>query len=106
MVACRSKPELRIFQDSERLSRHAANLFIEESNKSIRERDRFLVALNGGEHASTSIFNCGEDYSKKIDWSKVHVFWGDERCVPPDDEGSNYHQANELLLSKVSLTWK
>ncbi len=97
------KPELRIFQDSERLSRHAANLFIEESNKSIRERNRFLVALNGGGTPTRLFQLLATDYSKEIDWRKVHVFWGDERCVPPDNEGSNYHQANELLLSKVSL---
>ena len=97
------KPELRIFQDSERLSRHAANLFIERSNRAIRERTRFLVALNGGGTPTRLFQLLAEDYSKEIDWSKVHVFWGDERCVPPDNEGSNYHQANELLLSKVSL---
>lgn len=97
------KPELRIFQDSERLSRHAANLFIEKSNKSIRERNRFLVALNGGGTPTRLFQLLATDYRGQIDWSNVHVFWGDERCVPPDDTGSNYHQANEHFLSKVSL---
>lgn len=98
------KPELRIFQDSERLSRHAANLFIEESNKSIRERNRFLVALNGGGTPTRLFQLLASEDRDQIDWSKVHVFWGDERCVPPTDEGSNYHQAHETLLSKVAIS--
>ena len=97
------KPELRIFQDSERLSRHAANLFIEESNKSIRGRNRFLVALNGGSTPTRLFQLLATEYRDQIDWSKVHVFWGDERCVPPDDSGSNFHQANELFLSKAPI---
>lgn len=103
MVKC-MKPELRIFQDSERLSRHAANLFIEQSNRAIREQDRFLVALNGGGTPERLFQLLASEYHDQVDWNKVHVFWGDERCVSPNDEGSNYHQANELLLSKVSLS--
>ncbi len=97
------KPELRIFKDLEKLSRHAANLFIEESNKSIRERNRFLVALNGGGTPTRLFQLLASEYRDQVDWSKVHVFWGDERCVPPDDAGSNFHQAHELLLSKVAI---
>ena len=97
------KPELRIFHDTERLSRHAANLFIEESNKSIRERNRFLVALNGGGTPTRLFQLLASEYRDQVEWSKVHVFWGDERCVPPDDAGSNFHQADELLLSKAAI---
>jgi 6-phosphogluconolactonase len=38
-----------------------------------------------------------------LDWAKTFIFWGDERCVPPDDEGSNYRQAMDTLLSHVSI---
>ncbi len=38
-----------------------------------------------------------------IDWAAIHVFWGDERLVPPDDPGSNYHAAHEALLSRVPI---
>ena len=40
---------------------------------------------------------------RTVDWSKVHVFWGDERCVPPDDPGSSYGQARDVLLSHVPI---
>jgi 6-phosphogluconolactonase len=97
------KPELRIFRDTDRLSRHAANLFVEASNHAILERDQFLVALNGGSTPARLFQLLATDYRDQITWSKVKVFWGDERCVPPKDAGSNYHQAFEELLSKVPI---
>ncbi|MEO5887095.1 MAG: 6-phosphogluconolactonase, partial [Anaerolineales bacterium] len=41
------------------------------------------------------------DFRDKVEWAKIHVFWGDERCVPPAEAGSSYGQARELLLSRV-----
>ena len=38
-----------------------------------------------------------------MDWSRTHVFWGDERCVPPDEDGSSYGRARELLLAHVPI---
>ncbi len=97
------KPELRIFHDSERLSRHAANLFVEQSHRALLEQTRFLVALNGG-NTPTRLFQLlASEYRNQVEWNKVHVFWGDERCVPPDDAGSNFRQADGLLLSKVAI---
>lgn len=97
------RPEVRIFHDSERLSRHAVDWFIEEAKKSIHERNRFLVALNGG-NSPTRLFQLlASEYREHVEWDKVHVFWGDERCVPPTEEGSNYRQAYETLLSKVPI---
>lgn len=100
----RMKPELRILKDSERLSRHAANLFVEKSNQSILERNQFLVALNGGSTPMRLFQLLASEYRDQIEWDKVHVFWGDERCVPPTDAGSNYRQAYETWLSKVSIS--
>ncbi len=44
-----------------------------------------------------------KDYKNKIDWMKVNIFWVDERCVPPDDEESNFGMTKKILLNKVSL---
>jgi len=97
------KPEIRIFKNLEELSRAAANLFVEQAAHSITERDRFLVALNGG-NTPTRLFQLlATDERERVDWSKVHVFWGDERCVPPDDEGSSYGQAQEIFLNRVLI---
>jgi 6-phosphogluconolactonase len=97
------KPEIRIFNDLEDLSHEAANLFIEQAALSIAERNRFLVALNGG-NTPTRLFQLlATGDREKVDWSNVHVFWGDERCVPPEEAGSSYGQARDLLLSHVPI---
>jgi len=97
------KSEIRIFNDLEGLSRAAANLFIEQAEHSIAERDRFFVALNGGSTPTRLFELLATDEHEKAEWSKVHVFWGDERCVPPDDAGSSYGQARDILLSHVLI---
>jgi len=97
------KPQLRIFDDSEKLSHYAANLFIKQAAQSIAERGQFLVALNGGSTPARLFQLLATEYREKVDWSKVHVFWGDERCVHPEDPGSSYGQARELLLSRVPI---
>lgn len=97
------KPELRIFRDLERLSRHAANLFVEQAELSVRERNQFLVALNGGSTPNRLFQLLATDYRDQVDWSKVQIFWGDERCVLPSDDGSSYGQAREHLLSHVPI---
>ena len=97
------KPKLRIFDDLEKLSIYAANLFREQAAQSILERDQFLVALNGGGTPTRLFQLLATDFRDKVDWNKVHVFWGDERCVPPDDAGSSYSQARDVLLRHVQI---
>ncbi len=98
------KPEIYIFKDIEELSRTAAMLFSEQAAQSIAERRRFLVALSGGGTPIRLFQLLATDFREKVDWSKVHVFWADERCVPPEDAGSNYGQAREVLLSHVPIS--
>lgn len=97
------KPEIHIFDDLEELSRAAADLFIVQAEHSIAARDRFLVALNGGGTPTRLFQLLATDDREKVNWSKVHIFWGDERCVPPDDAGSSYGQARDILLSHVLI---
>jgi 6-phosphogluconolactonase len=96
-------PELCIFHDSERLSRHAATLFVERCDLAIRERDRFLVALNGGNTPVRLFQLLATEYREQAEWSRVHIFWGDERCVPPDDPGSSYGQARDIFLNHIPI---
>jgi 6-phosphogluconolactonase len=95
--------DISIFKNIESLSREAANLFIEQAARSITERNRFLVALNGGSTPTRLFQLLASIYKDKVDWSKVHIFWGDERCVPYDDPGSSYGQARDAFLSHVSI---
>lgn len=97
------KPDIRIFKDVENLSHAAANLFIKQAAESITERNRFLVALNGGNTPMRLFQLLATDFRDQVDWSQVHIFWGDERCVPPDDSGSSYGQARDMLLRRVPI---
>jgi 6-phosphogluconolactonase len=97
------KPEIRLLKDVEDLSHATARLFIERSRQSIIERDRFLVALNGGNTPARMLELLATQYRGEVDWTRVHLGWGDERCVPPDDVGSSYGQARELLLQHVPI---
>jgi 6-phosphogluconolactonase len=98
------KLKLRLFKDLEELSHTAAELFVEQAAQSIADRGRFLVALNGGSTPNRLFQLLASEYREKVGWSNVYVFWGDERCVPPDDPGSSYGQARETLLSRVPIS--
>ena len=94
------KPTVRIFKDAVELSRAAADLFVTLAVQSIRERGRFLVALSGG---STPMALYRLLAREPIDWTRIHVFWGDERLVLPEDAENSYGQAREALLKHIPI---
>src|SRR5436305_1352443 len=66
-----------------------------------RPNDGYSIALSGGAPARRCYERLADDAGTQIDWWKVDVYWGDERCVPPDDDDSNYRLAREALLDRV-----
>lgn len=66
-----------------------------------RAEDTYAIALSGGETARRCYERLAEEAATRIDWWKVDVYWGDERCVPHDHEDSNYRLAREALLDRV-----
>lgn len=66
-----------------------------------RPNDAFSLAVSGGPTARDCYQRLAEDAGTQIDWWKVDVYWGDERCVPPDDERSNLRLARESLAERV-----
>lgn len=98
------KTDVRVFKDKEALSRAAAGLFVEVADEALREREKVFVALSGGSTPGELYrLLAEEEYRDHIDWKKTYVFWGDERCVPPDDPGSNFFQAQRVLLGHVPI---
>ncbi len=95
---------LEIFQNNDELVQRAAELFVSVAQEAVRENGRFLTALSGGS-TPKALFQllATPAYASQIDWSRTHVFWGDERLVPPDDPGSNYKLALDTLLSHVPI---
>lgn len=80
-----------------------ATAFSQHVIAAFRERslDTFSFALSGGETARRCYEDLAEAGASQIDWWKVDVYWGDERCVPHDHEDSNYLLAREALLDRV-----
>ena len=66
-----------------------------------RPHDSFSLALSGGETARRCYERLADDAGSQVDWWKVDVYWGDERCVPLDHPESNYRLGREALLERV-----
>jgi 6-phosphogluconolactonase len=95
---------VRVFKDLTSLSLAAAGRFLGDFRVCVPARGRFAVALSGGSTPRTFYSLLASDpFRKEVDWTKVHVFWADERCVPPDDGESNYRLVLETLLSAVPV---
>jgi 6-phosphogluconolactonase len=86
------------------LAEQAASRFVEAAASALADAGAFRVALSGG-RAPESLYArlAAEPFRSRVDWERTQVFWGDERCVPPDHADSNYRLAHELLLSKVPV---
>src|SRR5262245_32374358 len=95
---------LQTYADAEAVSQAAAREFARIATEAIVSQGRFTVALSGGS-TPKRLFQILADppFRDTITWSQVHVFWGDERCVPPDHADSNYLMAKEALLSRVPI---
>lgn len=96
--------EYQVYPDPETLARAAAENFVSLAKTAVAERGVFSVALSGGDTPKELYgFLADPEYAGQIPWDKVQVFWGDERCVPPEHPDSNYGLAQALLFSKVPL---
>jgi 6-phosphogluconolactonase len=96
--------EIEVYPDANTLNHAAADYIVRVANEAIVTRRRFTIALSGGSTPKkTYALLAEEPYRSQIDWDAVEVFWGDERCVAPDDPESNYAMAQEVLLSKVPI---
>jgi 6-phosphogluconolactonase len=82
----------------------AARHVVLVARDAIRARGECVVALAGGSTPRSMYQRLAhEPLASSLDWSRIQVLWGDERCVPPDDEASNYRMAREALLDHVPI---
>jgi 6-phosphogluconolactonase len=96
--------ELMIAHDLADLVWRAGEVFVTESKAAIAANGAFHVALSGGStplplYALLAL----PEWAARVDWSRVHIYWGDERCVPPDHPDSNYRLAHDALLAQVPI---
>src|SRR5689334_18250686 len=100
------KSNLRILDNLQAIAQAAADEFVTECQQAIMDHGRFTVALSGGSTPKALHAVLVERSAKDpnlIDWSRVQIFFGDERHVPPDHPDSNFGMAKETLLSKVPI---
>lgn len=101
-----SKPPREVFvaSDPRALADAAAERFAEIAEMAVARAGRFMVALAGGSTPKGLYARlAAEPYRTRIPWSRTHVFWGDERCVPPAHAESNFRMATETLLRHVPI---
>jgi 6-phosphogluconolactonase len=97
-------PKIAIYPDKESLISNTADFVAELASQAIATRGRFTLALSGGSTPQPLYSSLATaSYRERIDWSKVQIFFGDERCVPPDDSRSNYLMVRTALLDRVPL---
>lgn len=91
--------DLKIYKDKQTVAEQFSTYFVQK----VEVGDTFHVALSGGSTPKIVFDVLAENFSDKVDWSNVHFYWGDERCVPPTDDESNYKMTVEHLFSKIDV---
>ncbi len=95
---------IKVFANAAELSRAAAEFFVLQANQAEAAHRCFSAALSGG-HTPQRTYELLADPAlrERVAWSNVHIFWGDERCVPAEDPRSNQRLARQALLDRVPL---
>ncbi len=96
--------EIVLCRDIGEIAMRAAESLVDIAESSISERGRFAVALSGGSTPGPLYeLLAGGGFRWRIDWGKVLLFWGDERCVGPEDDRSNYRMVRESLIKYIDI---
>jgi 6-phosphogluconolactonase len=95
-------PIVEVFPDGDALVEAAGARLVDTIQTAITDRGRALLVLTGGGNGIGLLRYLGAN-SQRIDWSKVHLFWGDERYVPEDDDERNDKQARSALLDHIDI---
>ena len=97
-------PELLVFPDEAALYRAAARAIKDSLAKLLQDSEIVPLVLAGGK-TPASVYELLADRPLRdgLDWHRIHFFWGDERCVPPQNPESNFRMASESLLSRVPV---
>jgi 6-phosphogluconolactonase len=96
--------ELHIYKDAEELSNAAAGWIATTISTTLKTSDRFTIALSGGSTPERlHRLLAAAPYKDQVDWSRMHIFWGDERAVPFEDSRNNAKMAYDTLLNFVPV---
>jgi len=95
---------VEVFHDESELIRTEAERIVTLASEAVRARGRCLIALSGGS-TPRPLYEllATAPHAERIDWARMHLFWGDERCVPPDHPDSNYRMTRNALVDRVPI---
>jgi 6-phosphogluconolactonase len=91
-----------IFDNPKLQAEALANKFQDMIVEKVQKQNRINIAVSGGSTPQLFFDTLAESYSR-LPWEKIHIFWVDERCVPPADPESNYGMTRKSLLDKVDI---
>ena len=94
---------IRIFKTPLILAESFAAEFKNICEESISKTGRINIAISGGNTPKLLFEILAEKFKDKIEWDKVNIYWADERCVPPDNDGSNFGMTGKFLFSKILI---
>jgi 6-phosphogluconolactonase len=98
-----SGSELVVVPDADALALAVAERFVAAARFALERRGRFNVALAGGSTPKAAYALLASRFPDALDWSAVRFFFGDERCVPPDDDQSNFKMARTAMLVPLEI---
>lgn len=99
-----SQPSIHVSPTPAAVADDAAQRLTRAYEESIAAKNRFSLALSGGS-TPRLLYQAlaSPQYVNRFDWTKVHIFFSDERCVPPDHTDSNYHMARQAMLQHLPI---
>lgn len=95
-------PNIIVLEDSTELAKTLAINFLQYIRELSNKNDQINIALSGG-NTPLLFFAALRDLNPQLDWSKIHLFWVDDRCVPPDHPESNYGVANKEIIEPLKI---
>ena len=100
------KPGINIFSSPEEAVKAFSTMIKDLVEKAVDVKTNFSVALSGGKIAPILFDYLAKNHNENLNWEKVSLFWGDERCVPPEDSESNYGMTKKHLLDYIKIPSK
>ncbi len=94
---------VKVFSSVGEVTRTTAAMFADVVAEAVAARGQARVAISGGSTPKAVFELLAQEYTNKIAWGHVQLFWGDERCVPPADAESNFGMTEAAMLDKISL---
>ncbi|HTW87520.1 MAG TPA: 6-phosphogluconolactonase [Candidatus Binataceae bacterium] len=98
-----SEPQIQVLEDAPSTHVRAAEEIAHFASEAICTHAEFNLCLTGGTTPAATYELLATRFRLSVDWKEVQFFWGDERCVPPDDPASNFGMANRTMLEKLAL---